>query len=171
MEIRAAEPGDAGGILDALAASARAAYAELMAESDLRAAFLDLDAGALAERLEGIRSDDDVVYLVAVDGDRVVGYAQFRCGDRFPDHLEGDAYLQSLYVRPERWGEGIGGDLLAEGIARLPSGSRRLVLSVFSDNDRAKDFYEAHGFERTGEGSFEIDDTAYPTDVYSKRTD
>lgn len=171
MEYRRAKPADAEGILEVLARSARAAYADLLEPDDLEAAFLDLDAGELRDRLERIASEETVVYLVAADDGEVRGFAQFRCGDRAPDHLEGDAFLQSLYVLPDRWNEGIGGELLAEGVARLPGDAETLQLSVFADNDPAKCFYENRGFERTGGGTFEIDGTAYETDVYTRDLD
>lgn len=171
MEYRPARPADAEGILEVLARSARAAYDDLLEPDDLAAAFLDLDAGELRDRLGRVASDETVVYLVAADDDEVCGFAQFRCEDRVPDHLEGDAFLQSLYVLPDRWNEGVGGKLLAQGVSRLPEDTGTLQLSVFADNDLAKGFYESHGFERTGGGSFDIDGTAYETDVYTNALD
>jgi GNAT superfamily N-acetyltransferase len=55
-------------------------------------------------------------------------------------------YLEDLYVRPERRGEGLGKALLAE-LARVcvERGYGRLEWSVLDWNTPAIDFYRAHG--------------------------
>jgi len=64
------------------------------------------------------------------------------------------AVLNELYVRPEFRGTGVADDLMdaAAALARdqdLPLD--RLVLDVDRENDRAKAFYDRHGFDRWGE--------------------
>jgi len=44
---------------------------------------------------------------------------------------------------------GVGGRLLAAGIARFPAGTR-FVLRVEQENATAQYFYEARGFRRSG---------------------
>ncbi|MFB6069124.1 MAG: N-acetyltransferase family protein [Halobacterium sp.] len=64
------------------------------------------------------------------------------------------AVLNEVYVAPDRRGSGVADDLLdaALSFARdqaLPLD--RVVLDVDRENDRARAFYERHGFEHWGE--------------------
>ncbi|MFC3477073.1 GNAT family N-acetyltransferase [Halobacterium litoreum] len=64
------------------------------------------------------------------------------------------AVLNEIYVRPEYRGTGVADDLMdiAVDFARdqtLPL--ERLVLDVDRENDRARAFYERHGFAHWGE--------------------
>lgn len=52
-------------------------------------------------------------------------------------------FLSGLAVDPDHWGEGIGGALLAEGVARHPD----LACVLLTNNERNVGFYERHGFE------------------------
>ncbi|MEP6695306.1 MAG: ribosomal protein S18-alanine N-acetyltransferase [Pseudonocardiales bacterium] len=84
-------------------------------------------------------------YLVALDGaDSVLGYGGL-CT------YGAQAYVQTLAVRRDRQGGGIGRDLLA---ALLAESQRRRVttvsLEVRSDNVAAQRLYARHGFEPAG---------------------
>lgn len=70
---------------------------------------------------------------VAVRGGRVVGYAA----------LDGDV-LDHLYLRPDVLRQGVGSLLLDEVRRHRPAG---LTLHVFAQNDGARAFYAARGFE------------------------
>jgi ribosomal protein S18 acetylase RimI-like enzyme len=64
------------------------------------------------------------------------------------------AVLNEIYVRPEYRGTSVGNELMsaAVGLANeqdLPLD--RLVLDVDRENERARAFYEKHGFEHWGE--------------------
>jgi [ribosomal protein S18]-alanine N-acetyltransferase len=84
-------------------------------------------------------------YLVAVDGDEVVGYA----GLFAADHHQAD--VQTVAVAPGRQGQGIGdrllGALLEEAARR---GCTEILLEVRADNAAAQRLYARHGFERIG---------------------
>lgn len=54
--------------------------------------------------------------------------------------------LEQLYVDPPWWGRGIGGRLVELAKRRHPAG---LGLWTFQVNDRARRFYERHGFVAT----------------------
>jgi ribosomal-protein-alanine N-acetyltransferase len=83
-------------------------------------------------------------YLVALDGDRVQGYAGL-CD--YPD----EAFVQTIAVAREAQGKGIGALLLQ---ALLDEAARRrqsrVLLEVRADNDRAVALYERFGFRRSG---------------------
>ncbi len=82
-------------------------------------------------------------YRVAMEGQRVVGYAGL-CD--YPD----EAFVQTLAVSPDAAGQGVGtallGELLAEAARR---GQRTVSLEVRADNAVAQRLYERHGFGRT----------------------
>ncbi len=69
---------------------------------------------------------------VACRGPEVVGMATIREGD-----------LDQLYVDPAHQGQGIGAALLDQAKVCRPTG---LELWVFQVNERARRFYERHGF-------------------------
>ena len=57
--------------------------------------------------------------------------------------------LLALYVDPPAQGAGIGRALLAAGEDRLRAlGYDRAVLRIFVHNERARSFYDAHGWRR-----------------------
>ncbi|ACY99789.1 MULTISPECIES: ribosomal protein S18-alanine N-acetyltransferase [Thermomonospora] len=84
-------------------------------------------------------------YVVAEDDSgEIIGYAGLAAaGD------QGD--VQTIAVRADRQGRGVGrallGELLAEAERR---GCREVFLEVRVDNDRAQALYERFGFERIG---------------------
>lgn len=106
---------------------------------DVRAAFVDqaYSADSLRRRIES------KVFLVAAEGEEVLGFADFR------PLSDTEAGLAAIYVLPAMQGRGIGARLLEAGIGAFPSRTR-FVLRVEQDNALAQRFYEAHGFRRTG---------------------
>jgi len=92
---------------------------------------------SLARRMKG------GVFLVAELNDEVIGFADF-----YSD--SGEARLAAIYVLPNGQGRGIGTRLLRMGISRFPA-DMRITLRVERDNHPARRFYEARGFQETGE--------------------
>lgn len=84
-------------------------------------------------------------YVVAADGDDVVGYAGLCAYDA------GEAYVQTIGVDVRRRRAGVGTallvDLLEEAHRR---GCPRVDLEVRADNEDAIRLYEGHGFRRLG---------------------
>lgn len=79
-------------------------------------------------------------YLLALDDGKVVGYGGLCV---YPD----DAWVQTLAVRRERWGRGVGGALLRALLAEAVRRDRTTVsLEVRADNARAQELYRRHGF-------------------------
>jgi predicted acetyltransferase len=79
------------------------------------------------------------VWIAQIDDD-VAGFIAFR-----------DEELDQLYVAPAHWTQGIGSSLLQVAKER----SRCLRLYTFQRNERARTFYERHGFKllRLSDGS------------------
>lgn len=101
---------------------------------------------SLEETIIESRERNDAVFLVAEDGQEVVGFAQAGPHRERPEI----ASLYRIYVRPDRWGEGIGTALLEELEAILEAEFDRLWLAVFADNEVGVSFYESRGFDRVG---------------------
>ena len=83
-------------------------------------------------------------YLAAEDGGEVVGYAGLVATGHQAD-------VQTLGVRADHQGRGLGGELLR---ALLDEARRReageVLLEVRAENAAAQALYAAHGFERIG---------------------
>jgi [ribosomal protein S18]-alanine N-acetyltransferase len=83
-------------------------------------------------------------YIVALDGEEVVGYA----GLSAPD---GDCWVQNVAVRRDRQRTGIGRALLAELLAEAGRREvRSVLLEVAVDNVAAQRLYARYGFEQVG---------------------
>ena len=81
-------------------------------------------------------------YVVAVDGDRIIGYAGAIL-------LAPDSDVQTIAVSPLDQGRGIGATLLRSLIDEASAaGCRQMLLEVRSDNPAAIGMYERFGFER-----------------------
>lgn len=170
MQIRDATTEDADAIQHVAVRSCRAAYEDLVDDRTLIDAVEDERfADDLRAWLSGL--DDTVAYLLALRGGSVVGFAQFLWDDPTLESYvdSGDALLQSLYVDPGYWGDGVGTALLDAGLDRLPNSVECVKLGVLSNNERAKQFYVNRGFETVGESVFEIADSSYPIDVCARR--
>ncbi len=80
-------------------------------------------------------------YVVAVDGDEVVGYAGLDLGGDTAD-------LMTIATAPAVRGHGLGRVLLAELVRRAEAdGAEALLLEVRADNEPAKRLYDRQGFE------------------------
>ncbi|PCN50356.1 ribosomal-protein-alanine N-acetyltransferase, partial [Candidatus Geothermarchaeota archaeon ex4572_27] len=83
-------------------------------------------------------------FLVAVDGDRVVGYV-------VAAPMKGYGHILSIAVDPSMQRRGVGSALLSEVMGRLRArGINRFRLEVRADNEAAIRFYERHGFKLIG---------------------
>ncbi len=80
-------------------------------------------------------------FLVAVIGDRIVGYAVI---DKWPDQ----EHLVSIAVIPESRNKGVGQGLLDHLIERMQTGS--LKLEVRRSNKAGLELYRKNGFVQTG---------------------
>lgn len=79
--------------------------------------------------------------VVYEQANSIAGYAIF--------HLMGpDSELLSIATSPEQQRSGIGSALLNEGLSKLDFASGdRMFLEVREGNEKARRFYEKHGFE------------------------
>jgi [ribosomal protein S18]-alanine N-acetyltransferase len=85
------------------------------------------------------------LYLVAEDGNTLIGYA----GMMFTGGTQAD--VVTLAVHPARWGEGTGTALLTALIDEAKKrGYEEVLLEVREDNPRARRLYLRHGFTEVG---------------------
>ena len=86
--------------------------------------------------------------IIAKDGERVVGFAQY--GKYNYGDLENAGEISALYVLADYYGKGIGYRLMQEARQYL-SDYPYIVLFVIKDNQRAIDFYTRYGFRFDGQ--------------------
>ena len=83
-------------------------------------------------------------YVVAEDGERIVGYAGLAASGDLGD-------IQTIAVRRDQWGTGLGGLLLTELLrAATAFECAEVMLECRIDNVRAQKLYERFGFEAIG---------------------
>jgi ribosomal protein S18 acetylase RimI-like enzyme len=131
-EIRRAEVGDA------------AAIAQLL--HDFNTEYEDFTPGvsALGERLGELLESEAITVLLA--GDPPLGFALFRLRASLWSKA-GDAYLEELYVVPERRGQGTGGALLDAAIrVSREMGADHFELTTGEDDRAAIALYESRSF-------------------------
>jgi ribosomal protein S18 acetylase RimI-like enzyme len=102
------------------------------------------DAAVIAERAAPLIDSGEVTVLLAGDGPD--GFAQLR----FRPSLytgELDAYLEELYVVPERRGHGLGRALLEAAMEHAKErGAAHIDLGTSEDDVAARALYESAGF-------------------------
>ena len=131
-EIRRADESDAGDVARLL--------------HDFNSEYEDYTPGvtALTERLGELLADDTIVVLLA--GKPPEGFALFRIRPSLWAKA-GDAYLEELYVVPERRGKGIGGALLDAAIqAARDAGANHFELTTGETDTEARALYKSRGF-------------------------
>jgi [ribosomal protein S18]-alanine N-acetyltransferase len=84
-------------------------------------------------------------YVVALDGDEVVGYAGLAIAPG------SEAWINTLGVRRDRQRHGLGGELLGWVLDRARAEqASQVLLEVAADNGPAQRLYDTHGFDVIG---------------------
>lgn len=140
VRLRAALPEDAARIAPVHRVCWHQAYTGLVPQRCLD----DLDAMDLVAVWQGRLDQPGLATTVATQSGQVVGIASvapLEATETLPPEE-----LRSMYVLRERWGQGIGRQLLDHALATRPA-----ALWVFEGNHRARGFYEQTGWRPTGE--------------------
>ena len=98
--------------------------------------------------------------LVAVQGDRLIGYAQLKWGAA-PKCVSAEkpAEISRLYVDQAQHGQGVARELMTRLFALAGAGGAdRIWLGVWEHNPRAIAFYRKHGFTPVGDHVFRLGD-------------
>ncbi len=152
LRVRRATPQDAASVAEIHVASWRAGYAGLLPDTLLTSLSVEERTtswtGYLDESAQGstfIATSDDTAYGFATVGPG-------RDDDATPETGE----LWALYTHPDAWGHGAGAALLTAGLDQLGAlGFSRATLWVLTTNQRARRFYEWHGWETDGRSKIE----------------
>ena len=144
MAVREARPSDALGIATVHVRSWEGIYRGLMPDSLLDQMTVERRARGWTQLLG---ADRDAATFVAVDGDRIVGFAD--AGPARDTELGpevGEVY--AIYVDPDSWGDGHGRDLMVAALDWLGErGFSAATLRVLDSNERGRSFYERGGWE------------------------
>ena len=153
IEVRPATAEDAAGIAGVHISSWQGAYAHVFPTESLAALdeLADRRADHWARTIEESRAAGVVHTLVAVAGDRVVGFADVRASRDEDADSARVGELTAIYVAPETWSSGAGRLLMAASLERLAAfGVEEATLWVLEDNPRARRFYQAAGWTADG---------------------
>jgi diamine N-acetyltransferase len=154
VQIRVAQPGDAVELASLAESTFRDAFE---ADNDPAnfAAFIAATYGPAQQRAE--LEHPDMTTLVAVQGARLVGFAQLRSGTA-PPCVPMDRPIievQRFYVARAWHGRGLAQALMDRAFATARArGAERVWLGVFEKNPRAIRFYEAQGYADIGGHTF-----------------
>ena len=132
-------------------------FAHLYSAENLAAFLAKFSKEAWAEEI----ADEGYAFYLAEDDGRAVGYVKLG-PSALPIDPEGPALeLRQLYVLREHRGTGIANRLTEWALAEARRrGTKELYLTVYTDNGRARRFYERYGFEYVGPYKFMVGDHA-----------
>jgi ribosomal protein S18 acetylase RimI-like enzyme len=147
----------------------REAFANLYSADDLAL----FEAAVYApEVIAAEMANPDRRYLVAYDGDRMIGYCKIGF-DKTLDYEWGDrkiVELKQLYVFASHHGGGVAQHLTDWATSEARSvGADALLLSVYSDNPRGQRFYQKNGFAHVADTFFMVGNQRDDEFLYLKR--
>ena len=135
---RLADPDDARAIARVHVRSWQAVYRGVIAEEFLGS----LDVDRRTEMINRMIRDESRVLLVCERDERVAGYSMLG-----PSDDEGWGEVLAIYASPDRWGVGVGHELMTASEQWFhDQGYRRAMLWVLENNPRARAFYEREGW-------------------------
>ena len=137
----------------------KALESDIQAISDVViAAFGNVQGQEIADLITDLLEDPcayPMLSLVATINDRIVGYILFTNTQiKHSQQMVSSAILAPLAIHPEYQNQGIGGQLIKEGIEQLKASGVKLVFVLGHP-----DYYPKHGFSAAGVVGF---DAPYP---------
>lgn len=142
VAVRQAEQRDAQALAELHVRAWQAAYRGILDDAFLRG----LSAGQRLPGWTARLADPCITTFVAEREGALAGFV-VAGRSRDPADPPGTAEVHSLYVDEASWRTGVGSALLARAVERLRGeGFTRAVVWVFTENPRARAFYEARGF-------------------------
>ncbi len=163
MQFREATPDDVDSIRRVAHESLEASYAPALDPDRIENAFEHwYNHDRVVSRLE----DPSVQYYVLDDGE---GVAFSEC-----EHDESDEVgeLHWLHVHPDHRGHGYGRQLLEETERALfDRGATRIEGYVLAVNEAGNEFYQEHGFHKTGERTVDLGEHTITEHTYLKLPD
>jgi N-acetylglutamate synthase-like GNAT family acetyltransferase len=154
IEVRDAGVEDVEAVVDVAEAAWYAAYGGFLDPATVRRG---LGENYDPELVEAAVEHENVAFFVAEADGEVVGFASAE--QTWADEVE----LHTIYVHPDRWGEGAGSALLERVEAWAHErGVDRIACAAFAENSIGTDFFEAAGFRRGTEAEAEIAGEFHP---------
>ncbi len=143
--LRRVQPGDAPALAHVQTESWKAAFRNILDPATLERC---TDLGRATRMYEGLLQEHKGNgYLLTLDGHpHCIAWWD---AARDPEYT-GKAELICIHSLPQHWGMGYGGMMMDRVLADVKAaGFSEIVLWVFTDNARARRFYEAKGFHAT----------------------
>lgn len=181
VTVRPARSEDVSDIRTVAEAAWWATYPGILDPDTIRNALDDLYEEAFLRRV--IAERDDVLFLVAErapeagdgstergegstergEGRMVVGFATAQ--ETWADEVE----IHTLYVHPDRWGEGTGTALLdAVAAVAREAGADRLRCEVMEGNHVGRAFLESRGFDHVESVTTDVGEETVPENAFEK---
>lgn len=162
MVLREATEEDIEGIREVAKASLLASYGHAVDEEIIDEA---VERWYDAEELKRELNDTNAIFFVALEDGDIAGFAQSYVVER----RETVGEIDWLHVAPDHRGGGVGSDLLAEiEQALLERGVERIEGRVLEANAAGTGFYDARGFDQTGETTVDIGGEEFVEEIYTK---
>lgn len=166
--LRRAVPGDEPALALVAAASFLDAFAGILPGPDI---VRHVHANSSVAKFAGWIADADGAVTLAEHphGAAPVGYTVLTAPDFPLPTGPADIELRRIYTIPPATGTGLGARLMAQAVDDARAlGRTRLLLGVLGTNDRARRFYERHGFALAGERRFRVGEGWYDDVVYAR---
>jgi ribosomal protein S18 acetylase RimI-like enzyme len=164
--VRRAEPQDAPAVARVHVASWRQAYRGLLPQEYLDSLSVETRTTTWAQAFSQLPDQTSITLVGELDG-QIVGFACVG-PSRDDDTDTATGELWGLYVDPSHWGAGHGHTLHTEALdVPRASGAAAATLWVLTTNQRARHFYERHGWAADGaektvwRGDVRLDETRY----------
>ena len=161
LTLRLTRPEDIGQISLVLATSWRTAYRGMVADDYLNTLKDDHWVAFLTAEL----TNDTLFSMVLQDREAIIGASVIRKSE-----TDGEVHLISLYLLPDRIGQGLG-HIFYCGIEKemQSRGFSKCTLDVLENNERAIRFYRSHGFLEADSGiTAVLGEHSYPCKVFEK---
>lgn len=161
VSIRPCTPGDAVALSTVAAATFLETYAGIVEGRDILHHCQTTHAVAAYEAL--LADPARRLFLAEMEpGGAPVGFILVSPPDLPTPTGEGDIELTRIYLLHRFHGTGLGRRLLDTAVATArEAGARRLLLAVYSRNERADAFYRRNGFSQVGTRIFHVGDNGY----------
>ncbi|MCU4740136.1 GNAT family N-acetyltransferase [Natronoglomus mannanivorans] len=115
------------------------------------------------ESLADDMANEDFLVLVAEEDGEVVAFSQ----SEFVGDGHNTGQILWIHVDPDARGSGTGVRLLARTREELlESGAEHIRATVLEDNETGNEFYDSHGFERSGTIEVDIGEETYTENVF-----
>lgn len=119
-----------------------------------------LESAFALERIQAELSDPAAIWLLAVTGGDLAGYAKLLTGLP-PECVTGESPIELVrfYIDRQWHGSGLASELMQSCLEEARGrGFKTMYLGVWENNERAKAFYKKWNFVRVGEHVFPMGD-------------